>query len=138
MHLLNYFQSKHVAHTQTFYQSNWIWKVSGRLQFWIYATHQCTKLSRRETLCILTRNFQGRQNITILIPVFTLPLRILLKPWTVSLAKNTITAKILSQLKCLEERKKLRFTWQMRDLIFHSLVQIWGTFLEVRLVINLE
>ena len=42
------------------------------------------------------------------------------------------------KVKCLEERKKLRFTLQMKDLVLHSLVQIWDTFLEVMLVMNLE
>ena len=36
-----------------------------------------------------------------------------------SFKKDTITAKIVSQLKCLEERKKLRFTLQMKDLVLH-------------------
>ena len=33
MHLRNYFQPIHWALLQTFYQSNWIWKANGRLQF---------------------------------------------------------------------------------------------------------
>ena len=34
--------------------------------------------------------------------------------------------------------KKLRFTWQMKDPVLHSLVRIWATFSEVILVLNLE
>ena len=38
--------------------------------------------------------------------------------------KNTITAKTVPKLKCLEERKKLRFTLKMKDLVLHLLVRI--------------
>ena len=72
------------------------------------------QMSRKEKLCFLTRNFQSRQNSTIWNLVFTLPFRILLKPWTLSFKKDTILAKIVSQLKCLEERKKFRFTLQKK------------------------
>ena len=119
MHLRKFFQTIHWALLQTFYQSNWIWKVNGRFQFQKYPTHQCTKISWREKLCFLTRNFQGRQNSNIWNLVFTLPLRILLKPWTISFKKDTITAKTVSELMCLEENKKLRFTLQMKDLVLH-------------------
>ena len=67
-----------------------------------------------------------------------LPLRILLKSCTLSLKKDTITAKIVSQLKCLEERKRLRFTLQTKDLVLHSLVRIRDTISEVMLVMSLE
>ena len=76
------------------------------LQFQNYATYHCTKMSWSKNLCFLTRNFQSLQNSTIWNLVFTLPLRILLKPWTLSFKKDTTTAEIVSQLKCLEERKK--------------------------------
>ena len=52
--------------------------------------------------------------------------------------ENTIAAKTVSKLKCLEERKKLRFTLQKKDPVLHSLVRIWDTFSEVMLVLNLE
>ena len=52
--------------------------------------------------------------------------------------KDTITAKTVSKVKCLEERKKLRFTLQMKDLVLPSLVRIWNTFSEVKLVTTLE
>ena len=55
MHLHNFSQTKHWALLQTFYQSNWIWKVNGRLQFQKDPTHQCTKLLPRENLCFLTK-----------------------------------------------------------------------------------
>ena len=54
------------------------------------------------------------------------------------LNKDTITAKTVSKLKCLEEHKKLRFTLQMKNPVLHSLVGIWDTFSEVMLVMNLE
>ena len=59
-----------------------------------------------------TNNFQGRQNFPTRKLVFTLSLRILLKSWTLSIKKDMITAKIASQLKCLIERKNLKFTSQ--------------------------
>ena len=45
---------------------------------------------------------------------------------------------IESKLKFLEERKKLRFTLQLKDPFLHSSVRIWDTFSEVMLVMNLE
>ena len=41
---------------------------------------------------------------------------------------GTITAKTAWQLKCFEERKKLKFTWRIKDLVLHSLVRTWDTF----------
>ena len=120
MHLCSYFQTKHWALLQTFYQSNWIWMVNGRLQFQKYPTHQCTKMLRRENLCSFTRNVRSHKNSITWNLVFTLPLRMLLKPSTFSFKKDTITAKIISKLKCLEERKKLIFTLQKKDPVLHS------------------
>ena len=54
--------------------------VKGRLQFQKYPTHQCTKMSRSDSLCFWTRNFQNCQKFFISNLVITLPLRILLKP----------------------------------------------------------
>ena len=96
------------------------------------------QMLRRENLSFLTRNFQSCQSFIIWNLVFTLPLRILLKLWTLSFRKDTILAKTVSQLKCIEERKKLRFTLQMKDPVLHSLVRIWDTFSEFMLVMNLE
>ena len=138
MYLHNYFQTINWALLQIFYQSNWIWKVNWRLQLQKYPTHQQTKMPGRENLCFPTRNFQIRQKSTIWNLVFTLPLRILMKPWTLSFKKDTITAKYVSQLRCLEVREKLRFALQMKDLVLHSLVRIWDTFLEVMSVMNSE
>ena len=84
------------------------------------------------------KNSQSWQNSTIWNTVFTLPLRILLKPWTLLFKKDTITTKTVSQLKCLEEREKLGFTLEMKHLVLHSLVRIWDTFSEVMSVMNLE
>ena len=67
----------------------------------------------------MSRKFQIPQNSTIWSLVFTLPLRILLKPWPLSFKIDAIKAKIVTVLKCLEERKKLRFTMQMKDLVLH-------------------
>ena len=58
--------------------------------------------------------------------------------WTLSIKKKTITAKGISPLKRLEERKKLRFTVEMKDLVLHCLVRTSDTFLEVRLAKSLE
>ena len=82
--------------------------------------------------------FQSRQNSTIWNLVFSLPLRIVLDPLALSFKKDTITAKINSQLKCFKKRKKLRFSLQMKNLVFHFLVRIWDTFSEVKLVMILE
>ena len=87
--------------------------VNGRLQFQKYPTDQCTKMSRREILCFLTRNFQSHQNFITWNLVFTLPLRMLLKPRTFSFKKDTITAKTVSKIKCLQESKRLKFTLQI-------------------------
>ena len=103
-----------------------------------HGTHQGTKMSRRENLYFLTRNFQSRQNSTTWNLVFTLPLRILLKWWALLFKKDTITAKTGSQLKCLEDCKKLRFNLRMKDLVLYSSARIWDTFSEVMSVLNLE
>ena len=52
--------------------------------------------------------------------------------------KYTITAKAVSQLKCLEECKKLRFTLQMKDLALHSVERTWDKLSAVMLAIKLK
>ena len=54
------------------------------------------------------------------------------------LKNDTITAKIVSQLKCLEEGKKVRFTLQIMYLVMQYLIKIWDIFSEVMLAVNLE
>ena len=73
-------------------------------------------------MCFLTRNIPSREVFTIWNLVFTLPLRILLKPSTLSFKKDTITAKAVSKLKCLEERKKneIYFANERSGLAFFS------------------
>ena len=51
---------------------------------------------------------------------------------------DTITAKNVTQLNCLEKCKKLRFTLRMKDLVLHSLVRTWDTFSVAFLAMNLE
>ena len=123
--LHSYFQTINSALPETFFWGNWIWKVNGRLQFRLYPTQQFTKTLQREGWCFFARNFQSRQNPTIWNLFFILPLRILMKPWTFSFKKDTITAKIVSKLMCLEQLKNLRFTLQMKDLVLPSLAQTW-------------
>ena len=86
---------------------------------------------------LLTTNLQIRQTSTIGNLVFTFPLRILLKPWTLSFNKNTITTNAVSQLKCLEERQKLRFTLQ-KNVVLPFLVRIWDTSSNLMLAMKLE
>ena len=52
--------------------------------------------------------------------------------------KDTISTKAVSQLKCLEERKKLRFTLQRKDLVLQFLVRLSDTFPVAMLEMNLE
>ena len=47
-------------------------------------------------------------------------------------SENYITVKLSLRTQ------KVRFTLQMKDLVLHSLVRIWDTFLEVMLVMNWE
>ena len=42
------------------------------------------------------------------------------------------------KVKCLEKRKRLRFTLQMKHPVYHSLVRIWDTLSEVMLIKILE
>ena len=70
--------------------------------------------------------------------MFTFPFLILLKPWTLSFKKATITTKIVSQPKYLHERKKLRFTLLLKDLILHFLVEAWKAFPEAMLAMKVE
>ena len=55
----------HWARLHTFFHSNWIWKVNRSLQIRKNSTHQWIKMSRRESSCFLTGNFQNHQNSII-------------------------------------------------------------------------
>ena len=131
-------ENKNSALLQNYYGSNWMWKVNGRLQFRKYLTHQCTKMWQRKISCFLTKNFESCRNS--LPGTWSSPFyyRYLLKPWKLSLKKDTITARIVSPLKCLKERKMLKCSHQMKNLVLHSVVRIWDTFPEVFLAWDLE
>ena len=90
-----------------------------------------TKVSWREISCFLIKkNFQSRQCFTISDSVFTFPLRILFKLWTVSFRKNTILAKAVSLLKKSERTQKSKIylsnerTWS-RILQYGPGTQFW-------------
>ena len=53
-------------------------------------------------------------------------------------SRKTQSQRKLYKLKCLEKRKSLRFTLQMKHPVLHSLVRIWDTYSELMLVMNLE
>ena len=57
-----------------------------------------------KTSYFLIENFQSCTSLTIWNPVFTLPMRKLMKPLTSSFKRESITGKALSQAKCLEGR----------------------------------
>ena len=87
---------------------------------------------------LIKKNFQIRLNYTIWNPVSTLwSRRILSQLWTLSFKKGTITTKTASQLKCFEERKRLNFTWPMKELVWHSVVWTLDTISVAILEINL-
>ena len=86
---------------------------------------------RKESSNSSTKNFKSRRNFISWNLVFTPPVRILLKPWTLSFKEDTIKARVVTPLKCLEERKNLRYTKQFKYLVLHSSVRTWYTFSEV-------
>ena len=62
-------------------------------------------------------------NFTIWNRVCTITLRILLKPIKLSFKRDTTTAKAVSQLRCLEERKNMKLALQMKKLVLLSLAR---------------
>ena len=138
MHLHKYLQTTHPALLQAFYRSNWILRVNGMLQFWKDLTHQGSKMSQRESSCLLMEDFWSRLNFTIWNRVFTLPFWKLLKPWTLSFQTDTITAKAVSPLKCLKQRTNMRFILHLKDLVLHLSVRTWDTFSVIMLAVSLK
>ena len=120
------FHHKTLSPFANFYGNNWIWKVSIRLHFRKYPSRQWTKTSQRENFCFIDKKVSKSTDFNFWNPISTLPLWILFKPWTL-FQKNTITAKIVSPTKCLEERKKLTITLQVKQLVSHSSVRIRNT-----------
>ena len=120
-------RTKHWVSSQTFCLSDWIWSGNGKLQNWNY-TNYSSKMLQREKLCLLTQSIQFGRNFLIWNPVSSSLLRRLWKPWTRSFKRDTITGKLLLQAKCPEERKKLRFTWQIKDRVLKLPVRFWVTF----------
>ena len=132
------FSRQYTALLQTFYQSNWISKVNVRLQCQRIPNHQCTKMLPREIYVFWQEAFKVVK--ISLSGTWSLPFHYGFC-WSHEHSHSRKTqshAKTVSQLKCLEERQKVRFTVEMKDLVMHSLVRIWGTFSEVLLVMNLE
>ena len=132
------FRTKHSDPLKTFCRTNSRWKINGRLQFWKNLTHQCNRMSQRESLCFSKENLQSPLSFTIWNPVSALPLRILFMARTLSFKRDTTTAKTVSQLNYLEECKKLRFTLQMKYLVLYCLVRTSDTFSVAMLAMNLE
>ena len=111
MHLRSYFQTIHWVFVQMLPEQLNLegqWEVAISETFFP-SMYQNVRLIK---YMFLTRNFQSLLTSTIYNLVFTFPLRIVLKLWTLSLKKDTIKAKTVSQIKCLKEPKKLRFTLQ--------------------------
>ena len=52
MHLHSHFQTIHSTLLQTFQWNNWFWTLNRK-----YVTHQCTKISQKETSCFLIAKF---------------------------------------------------------------------------------
>ena len=82
-------------------------------------------------LVFVKKNSRKRQQFTIWKLVFTLQLRILLRPEKFSFKRDTVTVKTVSKLKYLDEREKLRFIIQMKNLVLHSSVRNLDAFSEV-------
>ena len=91
--------------------------VNGRLQVQGNRTHQDEKFLHRKSSCFMTRTLQNCSNFITWNPVFNHPLCKLSKVWLLPWESDTITAKDVSQLKCLKERRKKKFTWQIKNLV---------------------
>ena len=61
---------------------------------------------RKENSSFFEKNLSSHQTFSTWMPKCTLPFRTFLKPRTRSFRRNTNTAKVVSQKKCLGKRKK--------------------------------
>ena len=78
-----------------------------------------------EKVYVLDKNLSKWSEFYYLEPCADPSITDILKLWTLSFKKDTIAAKTVSQLKCIEELKKLRFTLEMKDMVLHFLVRTW-------------
>ena len=99
-----YFQTIKWALSQNVYQSNWIRKVIGRLQFRKDPT-QCTDCLRIENKRFLARNFQNWEKLYYLEPGLYSSLTDIVQAMNTLIQETHNHSKIVSQLKCLQERK---------------------------------
>ena len=76
----------------------------------------------------LRKNFESRRTFTICSPVFTFPLRILLKQKNLTQKRQNHNANTVLPLKALDERKRLRFGWQLKDLLLYFFSADFGHF----------
>ena len=95
----------------------------GRIQFHKYPTDHRTKKLQSEISCFLLESYQIRQNCTFSKPIYTFPLRILLKPW-LSLSAETESLGSIVTVKICRRAQKMNFTLQMEILVLNSLVQL--------------
>ena len=70
-----------------------------------------------EKLMSLDKNFSKSSEFNYLQPGLHPSFTDVVEAITLSFERDTITAKTVSQLKCLEERNYLRFTLRMKDLV---------------------
>ena len=89
-------------------------------------------------LVFFDENVHSHPNSTVWTPVSSLSLLILLKPFLLSFMKDIITAKALSKLKCLKERKNVKITLQRKDLVLRFLKRTGDTFSVATLPMNFE
>ena len=132
MQLRNWFQTLDWALLQTFSQVIEFRRSMGSCNFRFILLIKVPK-SQRGKVHVFDKNFQNRQTSITWNLVFTFPLRILLKPWTLLSKKDTNTAKTVSQFLCLKDCKKLIFTLLMKNLVFYSIVRTCDTFMVVML-----
>ena len=119
MQLPNYFQTIHWTLYEPFTRATESGRSMGGFNFGNILPINVPKCCGGK-VCFLTRNFQSH-NSMITNLVFTLPLRILLRSWTLSFKKDTITAKTASQLNCQRRQKvEIYLANEGSDLAFFS------------------
>ena len=115
-----------------------MWKVKWRLQPRRYLTHHCTKMSRRDNLCSLTKKISKSSKFYYLeLGLYPSITDIVEATDTLIQEKHNHSENGVT-VKVSRRTQNLRYTLQMKDLVLHFSVRIWDTFSEVMLIMILK
>ena len=137
MYMTNFFQTLHSAPLQNSSPSYWVSRGNGRLHFRKTPTHQGTQKLQGKFMLFDTK-LSNASKYNYLEPGLYHSYTDIVEALNTLIEERHNHTKLLSQTRCLEEGKMLKFTSQLKDRVLHSLVRNGVTIMVAMLAMTLQ